>query len=72
MAVRASASKQRTGGRPTFDSLECAVHALAPSYARCGVRITGQGLENAGNVFCCACAHCAEARGVHGFAARIG
>jgi len=58
------------GGRHTFDSLECAVHALAPSCAHCGVRVTGHGLENAGNVFCCA--HCAEARGVHGFADRIG
>ncbi len=29
----------------TFDSFECAIHALAPSCAHCGVKIMGHGLE---------------------------
>ena len=29
----------------TFDSFECAIHALAPTCAHCGVRIIGHGLE---------------------------
>ena len=46
----------------TFDSFECAIHALAPTCAKCGVRIIGHGLEKNGSFFCCA--HCAEAEGV--------
>ncbi len=46
----------------TFDSFECAIHALAPRCARCGVRVTGHGLEHHDTVFCCA--HCAKADGV--------
>ena len=39
----------------TFDSFECAIHALAPTCAHCGVRIVGHGLEAAdGVMFCCA------------------
>ena len=28
-----------------FDSFECAIHALAPKCAHCGIRIVGHGLE---------------------------
>jgi hypothetical protein len=50
-------------GRPhTFDSFECAIHALAPTCAHCGIRIIGHGLEEDGTFFCCD--HCAEQRGV--------
>jgi hypothetical protein len=52
----------RLGGEAhTFDSFECAIHALAPSCAHCGVRITGHGLEKDGAMFCCA--HCAGQEG---------
>jgi hypothetical protein len=43
------------GGRTqTFDSFECAIHALAPMCAHCGCRIVGHGLEDNGVVYCCA------------------
>ncbi len=48
----------------TFDSFECAIHALAPSCAHCGCRIVGHGVEADGRVFCCA--SCAKASGVSG------
>jgi hypothetical protein len=44
-----------------FDSFECAIHALAPVCAACGIRILGHGLEKAGAFYCCN--HCAEAKG---------
>ena len=44
-----------------FDSFECAIHALAPTCAHCGVRIVGHGMEADGLFFCCA--HCAEMQG---------
>lgn len=46
----------------TFDSFECAIFALAPACARCGVRIVGHGLEKDGAMYCCN--HCAEDMGV--------
>lgn len=46
----------------TFDSFECAIHRLAPSCAKCGVRIVGHGLEHNGTFYCCD--HCAEHLGV--------
>ena len=46
----------------TFDSFECAAHAMAPLCVNCGVRILGHGVEVDGAVFCCA--HCAEHAGV--------
>jgi hypothetical protein len=53
------------GGRThTFDSFECAIHALAPRCAHCDCRIVGHGLEAAGQVFCCA--NCAVESGVNG------
>ena len=36
------------GKEHTFDSFECAVHALAPKCKNCGCRILGHGLENDG------------------------
>jgi hypothetical protein len=46
----------------TFDSFECAIHALAPTCAHCACRIVGHGVEADGRIFCCA--HCAAAEGV--------
>ena len=45
----------------TFDSFECAVHALAPRCAHCGCMIIGHGVEVGGSIFCCA--HCANMKG---------
>lgn len=50
------------GTSHTFDSFECAIHALAPQCAHCGVKIAGHGIEANGRFFCCA--HCAEHEGV--------
>ena len=50
------------GKTHTFDSFECAIHTLAPTCARCGMRIIGHGLEKSGRMFCCD--HCAEQAGV--------
>jgi hypothetical protein len=46
----------------TFDSFECAIHALAPRCVHCGCRIVGHGVESDGEIFCCA--HCARHSGV--------
>jgi hypothetical protein len=50
------------GSTHTFDSFECAIHALAPTCAHCGCRIIGHGVESDRRIFCCA--HCAGAEGV--------
>lgn len=42
----------------TFDSFECAIHALAPQCGHCGCRVIGHDVEEAGRVFCCA--NCVE------------
>ena len=42
----------------TFDSFECAVHAMAPTCSHCGCHILGHGVEVDGTMFCCA--HCAR------------
>ena len=53
------------GGRTqTFDSFECAIHALAPSCAHCGCRVIGHGVEAGGSIYCCA--HCAAHEGHEG------
>ena len=52
------------GRTQTFDSFECAVHALAPSCAHCGCKVVGHGVEQGGKVFCCV--HCAKQSGVSG------
>ena len=51
------------GKTHTFDSFECAIHALAPTCNHCGCRIVGHGVESAkGVIFCCA--NCAKFEGV--------
>jgi hypothetical protein len=50
------------GAIHTFDSFECAIHALAPTCAHCGTRIVGHGLEGEDGTFYC-CAHCARDEG---------
>lgn len=42
----------------TFDSFECAIHALAPCCSHCGCRVLGHGVQIDGAIFCCA--HCAR------------
>ena len=56
------------GKAHTFDSFECAIHALAPRCAHCGCAIIGHGVEADGQIFCCA--HCASEAGVTGVADR--
>ena len=51
-----------SGESHTYDSFECAIHALAPTCAHCGTRIVGHGMEKNGTMYCCA--HCAEREGV--------
>ena len=36
------------GSTHTFDSFECAIHALAPKCKTCGIHIMGHGLEKEG------------------------
>ena len=57
------------GESHTFDSFECAIHALAPTCSHCGCRIIGHGVEADGRMFCCA--HCAEHEGVEGLQDRV-
>jgi hypothetical protein len=52
------------GRTHTFDSFECAIHALAPSCAHCGCKVVGHGVEVNGTVYCCA--HCARRSGASG------
>jgi hypothetical protein len=56
------------GQTHTFDSFECAIHALAPVCAHCGCKVIGHGVEAGGRVYCCA--HCAGEEGVSGVADR--
>ena len=58
----------RDGESHTFDSFECAIHALAPTCEHCGCRVIGHGVEAGGRVFCCA--NCAELAGVAGLTDR--
>lgn len=51
-----------TDGRTlTFDSFECAIHALAPRCTHCDCRIIGHGVQEGGAIYCCA--HCASMKG---------
>lgn len=45
------------GKTHTYDSFECAIHALAPVCAHCSIRIVGHGIESGGRFYCCD--HCA-------------
>ena len=49
------------GAEHTFDSFECAIHALAPKCAHCECRVVGHGVEVGDNVYCCA--NCANHMG---------
>ncbi|MDA4895359.1 hypothetical protein PFZ55_51755 [Streptomyces sp. MS2A] len=51
----------QAGRTRTFDSFECAIHAMAPTCAHCGCRVIGHGVEADGVVYCCA--HCARGHG---------
>jgi hypothetical protein len=46
----------------TFDCFECAIHRLAPQCAHCACRVIGHGVENEGQIYCCA--NCARKHGV--------
>jgi Rieske Fe-S protein len=59
----------RGGETHTFDSFECAIHALAPTCEHCGCKVVGHGVESDGRIFCCA--HCASQAGVAGIADRV-
>ncbi|MFP5262830.1 MAG: hypothetical protein ACLGJB_13075 [Blastocatellia bacterium] len=52
------------GRSHTFDSFECAIHALAPVCSHCGCKIIGHGIEAQGAFYCCA--NCARESGVSG------
>jgi hypothetical protein len=58
----------RNGERHTFDSFECAIHAMAPQCAHCQCRIIGHGVEADDEIFCCA--SCAKMEGVVGVSDR--
>lgn len=57
------------GQTMTFDSFECAIHAMAPRCAHCNCTIIGHGMEAQGRMFCCA--HCARESGVKGLDDRV-
>ena len=59
----------RAGRTHTFDSFECAIHALAPTCAHCRCRIIGHGVEADGTFYCCV--HCASHSGVKGLEDRV-
>jgi len=59
---------ERGGESGTFDSFECAIHAMAPQCDHCGCRIIGHGVEAGGKIFCCA--NCAREAGQEGVADR--
>lgn len=49
------------GQTSTFDSFECAIHALAPVCPHCDCKVIGHGVESDDKVYCCA--HCAKEAG---------
>ena len=57
------------GSRHTFDSFECAIHALAPVCNHCGCRIIGHGVEARGVFYCSV--HCAAHEGEKGLRDRV-
>jgi hypothetical protein len=42
----------------TFDSFECAIHAMAPRCSHCECRIIGHGVDVGGALYCCE--HCSK------------
>jgi hypothetical protein len=59
---------QMNGRTHVFDCFECAIQALAPACAHCGVRILGHGVEASSQMYCCA--SCARHEGEHDLADR--
>ena len=57
------------GKSHTFDSFECAIHALAPVCSHCRCKVIGHGMEASGVFYCCA--HCAKASGLSGMKDRV-
>jgi len=57
------------GRTHTFDSFECAIHALAPTCSHCRCRIVGHGVEKDGTFY--SCVHCASEEGVRGLEDRV-
>jgi Rieske Fe-S protein len=57
------------GTTHTFDSFECAIHAIAPVCKHCGCKVIGHGIEADGSFYCCA--HCARESGAAGAVDRI-
>lgn len=57
------------GESHTFDSFECAIHALAPACEHCGTRVIGHGVEANGDIYCSA--HCASREGVEALQDRV-
>jgi len=53
-----------SGKSHTFDSFECAIHAVAPACSHCKCKVIGHGVEARGKFYCCA--HCAKESGVGG------
>ena len=49
-----------SGGSHTFDSFECAIHALAPACEYCNVKVIGHGIEANDSFY--RCAHCVHGR----------
>jgi hypothetical protein len=56
------------GRQQTFDSFECAIHAIAPVCAHCGCKILGHGVEGQNAIYCCA--NCARQAGLENVADR--
>lgn len=46
------------GNEHTFDSFECAIHALAPTCDHCGCKVVGHGVAEGNHIYCCD--HCAR------------
>ena len=57
-------SVTQAGKTMTFDSFECAIHAMAPRCAQCQCHVIGHGVEFGGVIYCCA--QCAKRSGVKG------
>lgn len=57
------------GAAHTFDSFECAIHALAPRCAHCGCAVIGHGQQAGDEMYCCA--HCAREAGHEHMADRV-
>jgi hypothetical protein len=53
-----------SGRTHTFDSFECAIHALAPVCPHCRCRVIGHGVQVENTIYCCA--NCARQSGEEG------